>query len=260
MKYTIKILSLFFFTLSLISCDLSDDEKIVQGELKASYTYIREGAKITFINTSSNADSFLWNFGDGTISTPASTSTIKNPVKTFTQTGDYVVKLTAINSKTGESKTFSSTISLFIFQGGLVSNGDFENGVSPWTFGVANPMPAGWLITENGNTYVSVNVASAGQPFDVNLSQKGINMTAGTTYRLTFDAWSDVNRTMIVGIGLSGGAFTNQTVTRSLTPTMQSFSIDLIANFTDANSRVIFDMGAAIGKVNIDNVTLNALP
>ena len=65
---------------------------------------------------------------------------------------------------------------------------------------------------------------------------------------------------MIVGIGLSGNPFTNQSVTRNLTTSVQSFSIDLVANFTNTNSRVIFDMGAAIGRVNIDNVTLNEIP
>jgi hypothetical protein len=93
-----------------------------------------------------------------------------------------------------------------------------------------------------------------------NLSHKGIELTQGTTYRLTFDAWSDVNRSMIVGIGLSGPPYTNQSVTRDLTPIIQNFSIDLVANFTNTNSRVIFDLGASIGRVNIDNVKLNPLP
>ncbi|MEZ4854564.1 PKD domain-containing protein [Flavobacterium sp.] len=255
MKHSIKIFSLFLVFISLFSCDISDDDDVISyPELKASYTYIREGAKITFINTSSNADSYLWDFGDN------STSSSKEPVKTFTQTGDYIVKLTAKNTKTGETKTFSSTISLFIFDGGLITNGNFENGILSWNFGVDNPMPSSWLVTENGNTFASINVASAGQPFDVNLSQKGLNMTTGITYRLTFDAWSDVNRQIIVGIGLSAGPWTNQTVVKDLTTEIQSFSIDLEANFTSPNSRVIFDLGAAVGKVNIDNVTLIELP
>jgi PKD repeat protein len=254
MKHSIKIFSLFFVFMGLFSCDISDDDVKSTPELKVSYTYIREGAKITFINTSENGDSYYWDFDDNT------SSLAKNPVKTFTQTGDYEVKLTVTNASTGETKSFSSTISLFIFQGGLVANGDFENGITSWNFGVDNPMPTGWLVTENGNTYASINVTSAGQPFDVNLSQKGINMTINKTYRLTFDAWSDVNRPIIVGIGLSGSPWTNQSVTRNLTTSVQNFSIDLVANFTNANSRVLFDLGAAVGRVNIDNITLNELP
>ena len=254
MKNLFKIYGFICLSVFLTAC--SEDEATQTTNSRASYTFVREAAqgRITFINTSQSADEFMWNFGDGT------SSTLKNPVKTFDVTGEYLVTLTAKNTKNGTSSTFSSTISVFIFQGGLVLNGDFSGGTSSWNFGVANPMPEGWLVTENGNTYASVNVTAAGNPFDVNLSQLGLNMVLGTTYRLTFDAWSDVNRTMVVGIGLSGPPWTNQSVVRNLTPTVQNFSIDLVANFSSNNARVIFDMGAATGKVNLDNITLNALP
>jgi len=255
MYKSIKIVSLLVVFLSFLSCD-SDDDSVQNNTLSSQYTYVREAAPgvITFINTSENADTYVWDFGDGT------TSIIKDPVKTYTQTGEYVVNLTAKNNKTGEVKSYSSTISIFVFQGGLVSNGNFESGTTPWKFGVTNAIAPSLLVSQGGNTYFSINVAAAGNPYDVNLSHVGINMIQGKTYRLTFDAWSNVNRTMIVGIGLSGNPFTNQSVTRNLTTSVQSFSIDLVANFTNTNSRVIFDMGAAIGRVNIDNVTLNEIP
>ena len=255
MYKSIKIVSLLVVFLSFLSCD-SDDDSVQNNTLSSGYTYVREASPgvITFLNTSENADTYVWDFGDGT------TSIIKDPVKTYTQTGEYVVNLTAKNNKTGEVKSYSSTISIFVFQGRLVSNGNFESGTSPWKFGVTNAIAPSLLVSQGGNTYFSINVAAAGNPYDVNLSHVGINMIQGKTYRLTFDAWSNVNRTMIVGIGLSGNPFTNQSVTRNLTTSVQNFSIDLVANFTNTNSRVIFDMGAAIGRVNIDNVTLNEIP
>jgi len=185
---------------------------------------------------------------------------IRDNISPYTATGEYLVTLTAKNLQTGATKSYSSTISIYIFAGGLISNGNFESGTAPWTLGTTNAIGTSLLATANGNTYFSINVAAAGNAYDVNLSQKGISMTQGVTYRLTFDAWSDVNRSILVGIGLSGAPWTNNTVTRNLTTTSQSFSIDIPANFTSTNSRVIFDLGAAIGKVNIDNVTLNALP
>lgn len=257
MKKTLKFVGLLLVFVSIIACDDANEEAFVNNQLSAKYTFVRESlppGTITFINTSSNANAFEWDFGDGT------TSTIKNPVKTYTETGEYVVTLTARNTKTGASASFSSTISIFIFQGGLILNGDFEGGIAPWRMGVTNPIPAAFLVTQNGNTYYSIFVGAAGNAFDVNLSQVGINMTQGATYRLTFDAWSDVNRSIVVGIGLSGPPFSNQTTTRNLTPAVQSFSVDLVANFSSPNSRVIFDMGAAVGRVNIDNVTLNLVP
>jgi hypothetical protein len=255
MNKSIKIVSILLLLLSFAACDTNDDVT-TNGALLAKYTFVRESSPgmVTFLNTSENADSYVWDFGDGT------SSTLRNPVKTFTETGDYLVKLTAISSKTGATDYFSSTVSIFVFQGGLISNGDFESGTAPWTFGVDNALPSGLLVSDSGNTYFSVNVGAAGNPFDVNLSQVGLNLTQGNTYRLTFDAWSDVNRSIVVGIGLSANPWTNQSVTRNLSSSAQNYSIDLIANFTNSNARVIFDMGAAVGRVNIDNVTLNQVP
>ena len=255
MNNSIKLLSFLLLFLGFTSCESNDDEN-VKKSVEAGYTYVRDAAPgaITFINTSEYADSYFWDFGDGT------TSTSKNPTKIFQETGEYVVTLIAKNDKYDETNSFSSTVSIYVFQGGLVVNGDFEMGTAPWTFGVATPIAPSLLVTQNDNTYFSINVAAVGNPYDVNLSQKAINMTQGTTYRLTFDAWASVDRPMIVGIGLSENPFTNQTVSRNLTTTSQNFSIDLVANFSSANSRVIFDMGAALGTVNIDNVTLTVVP
>ena len=256
MNRLIKILSLLFTLISFIACDNSDDKAVNQKELVAKYTFVKESTpgKVSFINTSENGDSFEWDFGDNT------KSTLVNPEKIYLQTGEYTVKLTAKNNTTGVVSTYSSNVSIFIFAGGLVTNGNFESGTLPWTLGVTNPISALQLATQTGNTYFSVNVTAVGNAYDVNLSHKAINITQGKTYRLTFDAWSNVNRSMLVGIGLSGNPFTNVTVTRNLTPAVQNFSIDLVANFTNINSRIIFDMGATTGIVNIDNVTLNALP
>lgn len=46
-------------------------------------------ADVAFFNNSRNADSYLWDFGDG------STSTAASPTHTFAFPGAYVVRLTA---------------------------------------------------------------------------------------------------------------------------------------------------------------------
>ncbi|HQJ45558.1 MAG TPA: carboxypeptidase regulatory-like domain-containing protein [Ignavibacteriaceae bacterium] len=61
-------------------------------------------AVITFTNTSQNADSYLWNFGDGTTSTQA------NPSKTYNQKGTYTVTLTATNTTSGLSDQTSQNL------------------------------------------------------------------------------------------------------------------------------------------------------
>ena len=57
----------------------------------ANFTYDLTGSEITFTNTSANATSYAWNFGDNT------NSTDENPVHNYTASGQYTVTLTAMN-------------------------------------------------------------------------------------------------------------------------------------------------------------------
>jgi hypothetical protein len=136
------------------------------------------------------------------------------------------------------------------FDSGLLANGDFENGVDPWIGNGAN------VVTDSGNSFNQVDVTAAGNPFDVNLSQV-VEITQGTNYILTFDASSDRERTMLAGIGLNEAPFTNTAPSVNLTTETQTFTLQLsAADFGGANSRVLFDMGAEVGVVVIDNVSL----
>ncbi|WP_179218149.1 carbohydrate binding domain-containing protein [Dokdonia pacifica] len=159
------------------------------------------------------------------------------------------------------------TFLLFMFLGAtvlqaqenLLTNGDFEEGMTVWEGNGFN------VQTDGGNSFNFVDVATAGEPFAVNLSQRGLDITEGQTFTLTFDASTDpttASRTMIAGIGLFVDPFTNQSQEVTVTETTQTFSLELVANFTSADSRVLFDMGAATGIVVIDNVslTLNDMP
>ena len=142
------------------------------------------------------------------------------------------------------------------FDDGLLTNGDFEAGTSPWLSGVANPITASNVIDDGGNNVYFVDVTAAGNAFDVNLSQI-LPITPDVTYTLSFMARSDRARTMLAGIGLSSGDFSNNSATVNLTTDWQMFSLDLLADgFGDDTSRVLFDMGAEVGQVLIDEVSL----
>jgi PKD repeat protein len=56
---------------------------------KAAFTSTKNGASVSFSNTSEFAENYTWDFGDGT------TSTETNPTKTYPQDKSYTVKLTA---------------------------------------------------------------------------------------------------------------------------------------------------------------------
>ena len=134
----------------------------------------------------------------------------------------------------------------------LLTNGDFELGTANWAGSVGLPN----VINDGGNQVHFVSVTVAGEAFDVNLSQ-ALPLEAGGTYTLTFRARSDRNRTMIAGIGLNFSPFTAVADTVQLSSQWQNYTLSLTATgIGGTNNRVLFDMGAEIGEVFIDDVSL----
>ena len=139
----------------------------------------------------------------------------------------------------------------------LLANGSFEGGsFLPWINAgsiIVDPSP------DSGNNIYSVPVAVAGNSFDVNLSQ-ALALTDGDSYTLNFRARASVDRSMIVGIGLYGGSFAGDTRTVQLSGAeWLGFSFDLTApacTGVPAGCRVLFDMGAEVGTVYIDDVSV----
>lgn len=68
----------------------------------ADFNYNNTNSEVFFTNNSINADSYLWNFGDGF------TSTNRNPVHNYTQTGSYNISLTA--TKCGINNSLQKSI------------------------------------------------------------------------------------------------------------------------------------------------------
>ena len=142
------------------------------------------------------------------------------------------------------------------FNDGLLNNGDFELGSESWLVGVDDSSAAPVVTDADGNQHYSVDVTNAGDPWSVNTSQK-VEIITGSSYTLTFDAWSDTNRPILAGLGLSAGPWTNVVETVDITTTRTTYSLTFNAvTFGDPQARVLFDLGAAVGQVNLDNVSL----
>ena len=86
------------------SNNYAQDITVTEQTPKASFTYSKNNLSVSFINTSTNAKSYKWEFGDG------KTSTDKNPNHTYTKEGNYTVKLTATNVT--KSNTITQTITI----------------------------------------------------------------------------------------------------------------------------------------------------
>lgn len=91
----------------------------------ANFTVSMSELEATFTNTSENATSYSWDFGDG------NASTSKDPVHTYTEDGNYTVTLTASNAD-GDFNEKSEAVSAT--RAVAVSPDDPTNLLSGWGF------------------------------------------------------------------------------------------------------------------------------
>lgn len=174
--------------------------------------------------------------------------------------GTYVITYDVTDAAGNAAEQVTRTVRVR-YPSDLVVNGDFQGSTTePWyvNFG-DNTVPT---QTNETNSYFLVNIetANAAEPFVVNLSQV-VTIEQGKTYKLSFNASSDVSRGIIAGIGLAGGSFANNTKTVAITTTEARYELDLVASFGEAgvDNRVIFDLAAETGVVVLDNIKLEEI-
>jgi PKD repeat protein len=146
------------------------------------------GRALQFTNTSNNATSLAWDFGDGT------TSVLQNPLKKFNNPGIYTVSL-SIN---GGASTATKTVTVMPWSGTpytLAQGGNLE--VNPAHFAAETISGTGW---EKGNSVISAKSGTnsgsnawvtglTGNYVDNSesyLYSPSYNLTTGGTYTLSF--------------------------------------------------------------------------
>lgn len=118
--------SLFFASLVAIAAIFAacDRDKTPAGDApKARFTYDVDGLTVTFNNASKDAETYAWDFGDG-----SEISAEENPVHTYAAEGTYVVKLTAKNKVGENSLTDNVVIEKPMFS--IKIDGDFADWAS----------------------------------------------------------------------------------------------------------------------------------
>lgn len=141
------------FQYNVVDCDLPKaDAPFVPGTFDPKQnigTYILCGdLRVSFTNTSTNADRYEWNFGD-----PASgannTSTQTNPTHTFSDSGIYTVVLRAFKKRIDGQLCFDTTRRICKVYPKLVANFNFQDQVcqgSPIQFNDLTPLTGGPIV------------------------------------------------------------------------------------------------------------------
>ena len=188
MKKIIKgtqLLSVLFLALVYLGCD-EDDVVLPQVDAQFTQTINQDTGVVQFINTSTNADNYSWDFGDGT------TSTETNPVKVYAS-GSYIVELES-NNNAGASDMFQDTLVITIPEV-IAFPISFDNALVAYDATVFNG--AAFQIVENpdvsgANPDVSnvgeiVNSGAAFEGFFFELGAP-INLSTDNTVKIVF--WS----------------------------------------------------------------------
>lgn len=135
-------------------------------QFSVNKTQIQEGESVVFSNQSSNANSYLWNFGDGNSSTTA------NPTHTYLLAGTYTVSLKATNTYGSDTETKNNFIKVE-----AVSFPDLN--ISDFTMEPENP-----VVDQNIVFSVTVNNSGPGSAAACKLTIKVGGETYGKTYNI----------------------------------------------------------------------------
>ncbi|MEQ9168141.1 MAG: PKD domain-containing protein, partial [Fulvivirga sp.] len=101
----IRVAAVFTLMLFIAGC-ADDDENLPKVEANFTYTINENTGVVTFLNTTENANDYLWDFGDG------QTSEEVSPVKKYNN-GTYTVTLAASNVAGGFG-SFTDTLNIKI--------------------------------------------------------------------------------------------------------------------------------------------------
>ncbi len=127
----------------------------------ANFTYTTMGNTLNFTNTSIDATSYSWNFGDG------NNDTVDNPSHTFGTAGIYTVVLTTTNACGSDTRTESITIG-----GNPVAafTANATSGCTPLNVqftDMSTNSPAAWSWTFSGPTTLTSNVQHPNMTFTI---------------------------------------------------------------------------------------------
>lgn len=141
----------------------------------------------------------------------------------------------------------------------LIANGDFSLGLKNWGnfyfYSTQNNKATASVID---GVYV-LNITSSGTAgWHIVDQQLNLPFIQGNTYKITFDAWSENPGVADVFISKNYGDYGNYySSTRNISAIKQSFSwTQKMDNASDFNCRFGFGFGKFIGKVYLDNVSI----
>lgn len=185
-KLLLKFTSYLLLIMGMISCHVETPDPVIVG-----FSGVADKGKVSFVNNTTGADSYAWDFDDG------EKSTEKEPVHTYTASKTYNVRLVATNKAGSQGKTVPIVVNIavpapapvasFTYTGGnctapcslTFANTSQNATVFEWDFGnsiksgSANP---GSILFSTAGTY-TVSLKATG-PGGVNSTSQTVTINA----------------------------------------------------------------------------------
>jgi beta-glucanase (GH16 family) len=126
----------------------------------------------------------------------------------------------------------------------LLVNGDFTHGAQGWNRLLLRPGSAAIGKAHNGEYHAHILFGGTNE-FDIQLNHEGMHVKKGKSYRLSFDARADANRSIDAAINMVSAPWTTyHKKSFDITAKYQSYSFEFtMKQATDKNARVEFDLG-----------------
>jgi|GEM_PF-6976141 len=140
----------------------------------------------------------------------------------------------------------------------LIRNGHFTNTIDNFNLFVAGDAAANWYHNEDGE-YASIKITNgADKRWKVQMTQKGILLEQGKSYRLKFRAKADTDKSIYVKMSdlldvVSYFQITDLEISDTWQPYEYTFTM---TNTTDINSRINFAVGQNETAIRFDDVSL----
>lgn len=215
-------------------------------DFMASSTTVCSGGSVTYTNLSTGATSYAWTFIDGASS---QTSTLTNPVITYSTPGNYAVILTASNSTTSDTEIKTGYITVIPAATITLTSGVGSNNQSVCA---NSPFSITYSITGATGANVTFSPANAGATSSFSASPSGGTLTISGTPTASFTYSVTTTGGSCAPINASGSVTILPAPTLSLSSAASTANQTVCLNTTIATINYAF--GGSASGVNISGL------
>jgi PKD repeat protein len=215
----ILCLLLIFATLFIVSC-----QKQPKASFDVAGSNFKTGESVNFTNTSEDAASYEWDFGDG------AKSTDKSPSHSYATQGSYLVTLTAFSKNEKKKSSASNSVSITASNTGGGSGSGLDFNYSP-----ANPV-VGDLVSFTSQTTATSVSWDFGDGGSSNLLNPTHTFNSAGNFQVTLTAdGSTKTKTVAVSNGSSSSIPGTYNVVDDCSGSIFSFS-DVVSSTSQTNT------------------------